>query len=79
MPWYHAVAASVGLLQLRFLAEHQQHVLATLELQQEVEQLASRDSLTGLAAKARVARKDVHCWLTGAPDASFLSVLQPAQ
>ncbi len=41
-------AASVGLLQLRFLAEHQRHVLATLQLQQEVEQLASRDSLTGL-------------------------------
>ncbi|MDO9489921.1 MAG: diguanylate cyclase [Sphingomonadaceae bacterium] len=41
-------AASVGMLQLRFLAEHQQHVLATLKLQQEVEQLASRDSLTGL-------------------------------
>jgi len=41
-------AASVALLQLRFLAEHQRHVLATLVLQQEVEQLASRDSLTGL-------------------------------
>ena len=41
-------AASVALLQLRFLAEHQQHVRATLALQQAVEQLASRDALTGL-------------------------------
>lgn len=41
-------AASVALLQLRFLAEHQRHVRATLTLQQEVEQLASRDALTGL-------------------------------
>ena len=41
-------AASVALLQLRFLAEHQQHVRATLTLQQAIEQLASRDALTGL-------------------------------
>lgn len=41
-------AATVAILQLRFLAEHQSHIRATLALQQEVEQLANRDGLTGL-------------------------------
>ncbi|MFC3714457.1 GGDEF domain-containing protein [Sphingoaurantiacus capsulatus] len=44
-------AASVALLQLRFLTEHQSHIWATLALQQEVEQLANRDGLTGLMSR----------------------------
>ncbi|MDO9489920.1 MAG: diguanylate cyclase [Sphingomonadaceae bacterium] len=43
-----ASAISVSLLQLRLLAEHERHILATLLLQREVEQLANRDGLTGL-------------------------------
>lgn len=43
-----ASAISVSLLQLRMLSEYERHILATLRLQREVEQLANSDGLTGL-------------------------------
>ena len=43
-----ASASSVVLLQLRFIHDHRHHILSTLRLQAEVEEIALHDALTGL-------------------------------
>ena len=68
-----ASAVSVSLLQLRLLAEHERHILATLTLQREVEQLANRDGLTGLLnRRAFIAAYERAVFDPGAPPRALL-------